>query len=358
MPNTQIVLAQPRRSRSASSGVEVMIPRAVRRGSRGGSSQGQITQSQALSNRKGKSSVRRAPISESENDYLNTLIDPSGCQGKKIPDFVSIPSSTFVTENYGIVTSNAAGDQAMVFIPRLAGQTYLQTSATTTWTWAAAANNPQLATLTGLFEQIRPVSMKVKWDYIGSTANDQGSIACSIQARQGTAAAEAAGFPTTFATLLSAENSFVGSARNGIEMIWVPQDQLDLDYSSPIAAGFSGSGAFNDRLNNVMYPFLVFACSGCVASTPSFRYTITINWEALPNQSTVGFVHTSPSPTSIMKLQGAFNWVKANMPKLARFVSRALPYVETGINGLLASGMLGPGAQTIGFGRLAQKLLE
>jgi hypothetical protein len=299
--------------------------------------------------RKSRRVSRRAPISGSENLYLLSLQDPQRYPGAKIPDLVSIPSSTFQTENYGIITSNAAGDQAMVFIPRLTAQTNLQTAAGTTWTWVAGgyANNPQVTTATSIFEGVRPVSMKLRLDFIGATATDQGSVAAVLQARPAVAigADEFTDFPTTFATLLSSENSYVASARNGIEIIWSPQDTSDLIYCNPLAT--YASVIYNDKQSAAAYPYLMVGCTGVAASTATFRYTITVNWEALASVSTLAFVHTEPSPVNLSHLQEAFNWASNNFGKMAKVASAAAPYLQTAYNGLMASRANGAGAAAL-----------
>jgi len=308
--------------------------------------------SQVRVGRRRRKASRRSAISVSENLYLLSLMDPGCYPGAKIPDLVSIPSSTFQTENYAIVTSNAAGDQAMAFIPRIDAQTYLQTAAGTTWTWpASGADNPQLAAIVGVYEQIRPVSMKVRWDFVGATGADQGSIGCALCARPGSAAGglESGNFPTTFAQMLTFENSYVASARDGLECIWVPQDNLDLDYFSPAATSYAGT-AFNDRLNNVALPYLMFACSGVAASTASFRVTTTVNWEALANQSTLSFVHATPSPVNISYLQQAFNWAQQNVGHLAARVGEGVSsFLSTPANGQRAARALGAGYNALRF---------
>lgn len=298
--------------------------------------------------RRSRGASRRAPIAANENLYLLSLADAVCYPGAKIPDLVSIPSSTFQTENYGVLTSNAVGDLAFAAIPRLTEQTYTQTSATTTWTWPVTGTaNPQQTTAYTLYESVRPVSMKLRLDYIGSTAADQGSIAANLQARPmlGVGAGnESANFPTTFATLLQAENSYVGSARNGMEIIWVPQDNADLVYCSPIAGGFSiGDTSYNDKLNNASYPYVIMAASGLAFSTASFRYTLTVNWEALAAVSTLAFIHSEPSPVNLGHLQDAFNWAQNNVGRLARRASDAIPYLQTAYNGLAAGRALGAG---------------
>lgn len=295
--------------------------------------------------KKGRKANRRGPISISENDYLLTILDPPSYPGVKIPDLVSLPSATFQTENYGIITTNAAGDQAMCFIPRIASQTALQTSATTTWTWAPGsyANNPQSTAIVGVFEQIRPVSMKVRVDFIGSTSADQGSVGMALQARPGSSMTsnEYDSFPTSFSALLTAENSYVGAVRNGLEMIWLPQDNLDLDYFNP-SAGIGTSTQYSNRFNSVTLPYIIVGVTGAAASTATFRYTVTVNWEGLANNSTLAFVHTAQSPVNLGKLEqawNAFGWVRQN---LASIVSKSAPYLQTALNGLMAARRMGP----------------
>jgi hypothetical protein len=310
--------------------------------------------------RKNRRVSRRNPISGSENLYLLSLQDPQRYPGAKIPDLVSIPSSTFQTENYGIITSNAAGDQSMVFIPRLTAQTNLQTSATTTWTWVVGgyANNPQLATAVNIFEGVRPVSMKLRLDFIGATATDQGSVAAVLQARPALGASnEPTDFPTSFADLLSSENSYVAAARNGIEIIWTPQDAADLIYCDPDASFPAGPASYNDKNGYAAYPYLQVGCTGVAASTPTFRYTITVNWEALASVSTLAFVHTEPSPVNLSHLQDAFNWASNNFGKMAKVASAAAPYLQTAYNGLMASRANGAGSAALRLALGAAPLL-
>ncbi len=291
---------------------------------------------------------RRGPISSSENYYLHSLMDPCHFPGVKIPDLVSLPSSTFTTENYGIATSNAAGDLAMVFTPRMVAQTFTQNAAGTTWTWPVGVSNPKATSVIGLYEQIRPVSMKVRFDYIGTTAADSGSIACALNARPASTIVsdETLNFPTTFAGLLSSENSYVAAARNGLESIWVPQDNSDLIYTNPSAGQFASTLPFNDKYQTALYPYLCFGASGLTASTASFRYTVTVNWEGLANQSTLAFVHTEASPSNVNHLMEAFNWIKAKGGQFANIVSASAPYVQTALDGIMAAGALGPALLT------------
>ena len=298
--------------------------------------------------RKQKGASRRAPVSSNENLYLLSLSDAVCFPGAKIPDLVSIPSSTFQTENYGVLTSNAAGDLAFVAIPRLTEQTYTQTNAGVAWAWPAVGTaNPQQVTAATLYESVRPVSMKLRLDYIGSTAADQGSIAASLCARPTVgvgAGNESANFPLNFGALLQQENSYVGSARNGMEIIWVPQDNSDLIYCAPLCGGFSiGDTSYNDKLNNAAYPYVIMAGSGLAFSTASFRYTLTVNWEALAAVSTMAFVHQEPSPVNLGYLQQAFNWAQNNVGHFARRASDAVPYFQTAYNGLQAGRALGAG---------------
>ena len=131
-----------------------------------------------------------------------------------------------------------------------------------------------------------------------------------------------------------------------MEIIWLPQDNLDLDYFNP-SAGIPTSTQPNNRFNSVALPLVILGCTGVAASTATFRYTVTVNWEAVANNSTLSFLHTSPSPVQTGKLEQAWNFFKSVGSKLARTVTDTVPYFQNAYNGLQAARKLGPAINTV-----------
>jgi hypothetical protein len=248
------------------------------------------------------------------NSYLQSLLDPVGHgRGSRIPDLVTLPSSTFTTVTRFAAQSvggSTGGDIAVAIFPRPRYHYNVAQQAVTGYTWATAGyvDTPELNSITSLFEQVRPVSMAVLVEFIGPTVTDSGSICATLQCRP-RGASELGNIPPNYNTLINTENVYLGPLRNGAQIIWLPQDDADLVYSNPSAAYGGSAGGWNDKNFTSVYPYIVVAC-GEMSSGFLVRFTITVNYEAIADSTNMTFLSPVSSPSNPSMLSTAFNYIR------------------------------------------------
>jgi hypothetical protein len=267
-----------------------------------------------------------------ENSYLQSLLDPVNGRGVRIPDLVTLPSSTFQAVTRFVVAAATNGGLTglgVVISPRVTDSYSIAPLGAGFFDWVGATFSPlpDVANITALFEWYRPVSMSVVAEYIGTTNSDNGSLCASLQNR--VTSPSLGTYAGTVTTLANRENVYLGPVRNGLRILWAPQDNSDLEYAYPgatrwtIAQSTTAGSSFSDHITNVEYPYVIVLCESMTASQ-SLRFTVTTNYEALADSQNMTFLSPQASPSSPGALSTALNYIRQLGSVIAGPVFRAM----------------------------------
>jgi hypothetical protein len=276
-----------------------------------------------------------------KNAYLNALIDPENSAGCRVPDMVTVPSSTVQLTFDGTISPTGTGDGVVVLITPDFALGGTNGSPLQLWANATAGGNyavvsqlawSQRSALVALFDQYRPVSGVLYGEFIGNSTADSGQILMGWLPRVLPVAAN----PTPIAQLLATPNfasvltqSFTKTIplRNGAVVTWKPQDNQDLEYSY----------VSNDNAGGNYFPSIYFATSG-QQTTAAVRYRVVFNFELIPTVDTALFLSPEPSVSDISQLEQAMNWTSSAYSNLSAFVSNVSPYVQPVLGRLASAG--------------------
>jgi hypothetical protein len=244
---------------------------------------------------------------QSGNMYLDCLVDPS--RGPcRLPDEYDKPTAIhqevlYFTLNSGVAaassTNNAFYCIANPFIGIAAAATYRD--ATTSWgtgsgvgTWATPAGSysvdPDRAALTGLCNNIRPVSMSLYATYVGDSLTDGGQIAAALIPGNGITTGYLS--PTAqdlryFANLALQPQAYSGPLRKGAYCFWSPEDPADTFFQTVTAA------------NAYSFPVIMIAGTSTQSSTTVLRITAVVNYEYTTSSRLVTTIPSPIEPTLI-----------------------------------------------------------
>jgi hypothetical protein len=228
------------------------------------------------------------------NPYSQTLLNPTQVTGVKVPDVTSFPTSTFQAYDRIDLTIGANTSIAVAFQPVL--QDFFATctnlnGATAFGNWAPQA---QAAAVNSLYHSYRPVSACFRmWTNANATQNS-GELAAAYLAKDQTLAVGTMG---TFDLIAKRFGAFRAPLRDGVEILWMPQDPTSRMYL------LSGTGT-SDQAIGSNWPGLVIGISGSTTgSVVSFE--AYVNYEAIPELSTINLVNASAPYVSNKDLEEA-----------------------------------------------------
>lgn len=276
--------------------------------------------------KKGRNSRRRgASRSSSAGDsYLRTLRDPEGYPGVKIPDIISFPSGTFQTTSDLVLATGVGGDSvALHLIPRIGTSlaaypiTLFGGGSAGSLTTAAPQNWVSRASIAGIYAAFRPVSASIEATFIGPSSADGGQLLGCLLPRGTTP-------PSTYSAALALPNNYSCPARDGIKVLWRPQDNADME--------------FQGVEPTVPPPGIYIAASGLPSSVNYIKCRVVVNFEAIVSADTLNIVSSQSSPIDLIGFGRALETV-ANSPyawSLARFMAGlGAQYVSNRNQGLL-----------------------
>lgn len=262
-------------------------------------------------------------------DYLECLMDPENHPGCRVPDMVTIPSSTFQFVYDDIISPTGTGDGIQVLINPVnyGGSTVadrpIQIWANTTPGGAYAAvkqiNWVQGATINGLFDQYRPVSGVLYVEFIGNSTADSGEVSMGWLPRIEAASSPIAALGTNFASVVQQSFTKTIPLRNGAVVMWKPQDNQDLEYARDGTA-YNASGT--------NYWPSIFAATSGQQTASAVRIRAVFNYEAIPTSNTALFLSPETSRADLTQLEKAFNWTAGAYNNLSAFVGTVSPYVQ------------------------------
>jgi len=237
----------------------------------------------------------RTGLSKSSVAYFDTLRDPCGLKGVKVPDIQGMPSSTFQMVSTGTLTTNSNGAAAIIVAPRsptsAIGVATITAGTNDVVSWTTSSMTG-VTPVTAAFGRIRPVSACLDLEFIGTTSADNGYIVGSKSPPSVTY-----GSATDVSTWETAMvNTAVLPIRRGMRVLWSPEDNTDFEYT--LASGSDlNAGAVNAYSS--VSPYIAASVTGAAASTAVARYTVTVNYEAIPIATQVNLFSAAPSPVDI-----------------------------------------------------------
>jgi len=146
------------------------------------------------------------------------------------------------------------------------------------------------------FGKVRPVSACLDMLYIGSTQGDSGYMT-GILNPPGTGYQTAADVSTWQTSEL---NTLSDSVRKGMRVLWRPDDNSDFEYVGPTA---SDAAPVTTAFASNTSPFMAISVVNAQATLPCLKWTLTVNYEAIPARQSLELISTAPSPIDIQGTQ-------------------------------------------------------
>jgi len=247
------------------------------------------------------------------NDYLMCLLDPWNHPGAKIPDWVTMPSTTIKLKQRWDVTTNPSGEFVCLVFPWHnstilsnglgGGSNYNWTSAT----WTQFAKNSSVQSTCSM---ARPVAMGVRISYTGPVLSAAGTIAFGLYDPMTT-------MPAAYANILEAPEyaEFSVTAETAsVDALWKPLSTANTSEYRPVAQYFVPQGAVHAwfptgaaantqlatqgswfytpagtglRMADCAVPSLVLGCKGLPTSLTCLRIEIVVHLEATLQSQTM-----------------------------------------------------------------------
>lgn len=258
--------------------------------------------------------------------YLKSLLDPDGYSGAKVPDIVSFPSSTFKMTLDTTISTGSGGDSVAVTLFPIVGNgssnyPIMTYNGTTAGSISSATNVSWIsrAAVAGVFNNIRPVSACVTAEFVGPTTADGGIIAGALLPGQTT-------YPTTFSGVLALPNCLSAPVRNGMRVLWKPQDNSDLEY-------FYTTSFPNNS------PTIMIAANGLPSAVSYIKIRCVVNFEGLASADTVDFLDSAPSPVDVGGLSRALSYVGTIPASAVLFGNYAGPYAAPLLGAAMRTGL-------------------
>lgn len=233
------------------------------------------------------------------NPYLNTILNPFGVNGVRIPDMVTFPSVTFQTIDR-VTTAVTAGGTFGVAIqfgtPSAAIQLNTGASTSVALTWAAGTALSGYTTMNATYDRVRIVSAGVAIKYMGTPLSAQGRVLCNFV--PGNTGAVLPGTSVN-AILARPYVETVIAAKAYAQVVYFPLDPSCFNYQAPSASWACGYG--------------ILVGDGMTAAA-TVEATIVINWEATPQLGTLSFLQPMPSRSDPLEFAHANNIITNTMP--------------------------------------------
>jgi hypothetical protein len=282
--------------------------------------------------------------------YVDSLLNPEMITGVKIPDIVAFPTGTFQMTADGVLTTLASpGDSVGLQFRPFVGdgatiypiQTYAQTTAGGLGT-STNVSFPGQAGVRAIYGAFRPVSAMVECEFIGPSSSDGGQMMASLQPSSGQYAT-----PVNWATVTALPNNEIVPVRNGMKILWKPQDNSDFEF-------YDAKGQIGGTQH--YYPYINIAATGLPAAVTYIRYHVVCNFEATALVDATNIVQTSPSPYDPGQLRGAFEWAAQVGNNIFTLYQNTGPYLAAagGFTSRLAAN---PGVQQLA-GNFARRAMN
>lgn len=258
----------------------------------------------------------RFKAAPSDNDWMNSIIDPCNSKGVKIPDNHIFPTATeqiklnftvaqtTLTNGFSITPSDirrglAVGGSSLLKM-YCDDDGFGNIGATYPYLQADYAGEHDLVALHAKMGEARVSSACVKMFYTGNDLNNEGTIVAAILPGHNllrAAAGAGEGAVTSFAQLQGSQHAVTLVARHGAEVRWVPTTKYDMDFRDYETQAVYGTDGDDTTQIAVMW-------TGVNAAS-QFQVEVYINVEYIPKWGTSG--DTAPVAAS----QHAINMVKA-----------------------------------------------
>jgi len=289
-------------------------------------------------------------IGERLTRYAASVLNPFDISGVRVPDLTEYPTATeHIVQEW--ITSNSAGGDAieLCFQPALTPgsgvitapyRSRVNTAAGAAFPAYLAGNCETWSDYTALaakYSAWRCVSAGVKVEYVGASLSDSGTCAGTVidpfDTYCNTGAVEAV---TTMPTKYLSNRT---SIRQGLEVLWAPLDNTDLEYRSTATPCYSATADFHGAYAEI--PTMIVGIYGLTAGQ-SVRVRVAINWELIPKRNSSGGItaKTEPyNPKALNQVKGIFSQIGAFVHPLAdaagQFLSSRKHPVLQGIGGAL-----------------------
>lgn len=296
------------------------------------------------------------------NEYLATLLEPETYRGVKVPDPITLASSTWTNEADFTILADSNGAALVLAVPQAvtnsagASVSYAVvtagggsgSNASGANFGAVPSNNPAIV---GTIARIRPVSAILLLWSTASPLNTTGSV-CSFQlpwnwtangAGNYLGASNTTSTTSWFATCAALPYSFVDHFAKGGVVRYAPTDPQEFQYiqvQSSTSVGYL----------NVVSGQLANLANGCSAigiavqgagSGTTLRGRIVVNYEFQPQSDATDFVNRQPSPWNQGWLDQANRFIQQHADTFLKagsaafsIGSAALETVLPGLSGL------------------------
>jgi len=257
-------------------------------------------------------------------------MDPENNSGVKAPDLTGVPTGTYqvvsVIPANAVQSSNANFTGAGIWISPRVYQGAYQTIASIddtfgTYTWTAPVTIPGCDT-NSIYRETRLVSACVKFEYTGSTLYDAG-VQVGIYTPltlPGTAAGSNA-VPVSAVAAMASPYSEMYPLRNGICVLWRPIDPSDFFFTTSVG------GASNEHQNS--FGIVISSLDTTNFQTMPGFFTITMNWEAVPQSQNQNLVQLKSGPSEgYSAIEQAYKWSQNLSDKIYPLFNAAAPYAQ------------------------------
>jgi hypothetical protein len=280
--------------------------------------------------KKNRSRSRRMGNSPyTQNDYLATLLNPAMVMGVRIPDVNMVPTGTFQLTSDLILPTGTSGDLAVVVNPQYANYNLAATNPSSgNITWGPGTGFAGKASALAIYQAARVVSASLSFQWIGNTLYDAGLNAGTWFPRT-----ENALTITSFGTWMTSPYVSYTPLRDGMEVLYKPQDNQDFEFTS-----FANGG-----------PTIGIWASGLVptsggGSAAPVKVRIVVNYEGIAATDTNNFVSTRSEISQPEKIAQAASVVESAYDLVRPFTSS----LRSGAIDLVNSRLVQSGAYSVG----------
>jgi len=290
--------------------------------------------------------------------YLNSILDPIGVPGAKIPDEITTPSFTtqVVTKFTLVPTYGGAGYSSGVGIARLVGAVggsygagpgtvnfaQLVSGASSTYTATAISGTwAGGTTLDGIANMTRPVSAAIYASVQGTANTNQGRIIVGFAPpNDALGVLVSATSPASLSAILAgAFVSEVAVAKNPVaRAIYLPTDAIARTYCP---TGYTGSPA-RGNLQLPMYGVIFAIYDGALTSGPAtVEFTVVENFEVIPANSQANILNPTASHSDPLELAATCNFLSSN-PRIVVEQPRSMAECASPDGGMKMTQHAGP----------------
>jgi len=247
--------------------------------------------------------------------YIKTLSYPEYTPGTKVPDLCTFPTGTFQLTYDATFATVGAGDGFLFgFSPSINGPMSYSNNAAAGGSFGvpvSVAWNSKTA-VQAAYLSYRPVSAEIYVEFIGSTFADQGYVVGWMNPRDATAVVLN---NRTVAQVLALPYTRTYPLRNGIRVLWRPEDNTEFE--------------FKNSITDYSFPNIGIMLVGAALATTAIKLRAVCNYEGIPAADTFDLVNSAPSPVDLNQLQQAFNFASNPYTAFSSFVESSGRFVPT-----------------------------